>query len=76
MPNKIAAKFIKEIEVKDPDTGGVVEVELWKDPETGGIFGIDSSFLDQVRDEIRSPFDPKTVLVLAHLGGQKEPTTS
>jgi len=76
MVTKVSAKFIREIEVKDPDTGGVVEVELWKDSESGGIFGIDSSFLDQVRDEILSPFNQKTVLVLAHLGGQKEPPSS
>jgi len=64
MPKKIAAKFVKEITVTDPDSGGDVEVELWKDPDTGGIFGVDSSFLDQVRDEVPCPFDRDAVMVL------------
>jgi hypothetical protein len=44
------AKFIKEIIVIDPDTQGEVEVALYKH-ENGGIFGIDSSYLDQVAEE-------------------------
>lgn len=53
------AKFIKEITVTDPDSGGDVEVTIMKH-EGGGIFGIDSSFLDQCfedDEEIKIP-DP------------------
>lgn len=40
--------YIKEITVIDPDSGGEVEVEIWKCQTTGGIFGVDASFMDQV----------------------------
>ena len=54
---EITCIFIKEISVIDPDTGNDIEVEIWKDPESGGIFGIDSSFLELVNEEIPSPFN-------------------
>jgi hypothetical protein len=41
------AKFVKEIKVKDPDSGGTVHLSVYKH-ENGGIFAIDSSFVDQV----------------------------
>lgn len=53
----IDAIKITEVVVKDPDTNGDVTVEIWKDPVSGGIFGIDSSFLEQYTDVIRSPFN-------------------
>ena len=59
------ATFVKEITVIDPDSGGEVELEVWKDPSTGGIFALDASFLDQVKDIIRSPFDPSVALELS-----------
>jgi hypothetical protein len=40
------AKYITEIVVEDPDTGGLVELEVYKH-ENGGIFAIDTSFLDR-----------------------------
>jgi len=43
------AKFVKEITVVDPDTGGDVQMEVWKH-EGGGMFAIDSSYLDQCTD--------------------------
>ena len=43
------AKFVEEIVVKDPDSGGLVEMEVYKH-ENGGMFAIDSSFLDQVAE--------------------------
>jgi hypothetical protein len=43
------AKFVKEIVVKDPDSGGLVEMEVYKH-ENGRMFAIDSSFLDQVAE--------------------------
>ena len=44
------AKYIKDIVIQDPDTGGDVEVTLFKH-EGGGIFGIDASYIDQVAEE-------------------------
>lgn len=49
-------KFICEVTVKDPDSNGDVEVEIWKDP-SGFIFGIDSSYLDQVTSTIFNPIN-------------------
>lgn len=48
--------FVSEVSEQDPDSGGVVHVELWKDNNSGGIFGVDSSFLEQV-DEFYNPFN-------------------
>ncbi len=39
------AKFITEIKVTDPDTGNIIEVEIFKEIQSGGIFGVDSSYL-------------------------------
>jgi len=52
------AKFVKEIVVEDPDTGNLIEMEVYKH-ENGGMFAIDSSFLDQrdhEEDSIPDPF--------------------
>lgn len=48
-----------EVVVLDPDSGGKVHVSMYKH-ENGGIFGIDSSYLDQVLedDEIGLVYDP------------------
>jgi len=43
------AKFVKEITVTDPDTGGDVEVAIYKH-QNGGMFGVDSSFIEQYLD--------------------------
>ena len=51
------AKFVKEITVQDPDTGGDVEMEVYKH-QNGGMFAIDSSFLDQVHDDDTYPVIP------------------
>jgi hypothetical protein len=52
------AKFIKEIVIQDPDTGGVVHVAMYKH-ENGGILGIDSSFIEQEREDMDdSIYDP------------------
>lgn len=48
MKNK--GKFIKTIKVVDPDSKGIVIVEIYKH-ENGGMFGIDQSYIDQVLDE-------------------------
>lgn len=55
------AKFVKEITVTDPDTGGDVEVAIYKH-ENGGMFGVDSSYIDQCLDDevavIQDPLNP------------------
>ncbi len=41
------AKYVKEITVVDLDTGGDVELAVYKH-ENGGMFAVDSSYIDQV----------------------------
>jgi hypothetical protein len=51
------AKFITEITIIDPDSGGDVLVSIYKH-ENDGIFGIDSSYIEQViedDDEFKIP---------------------
>jgi hypothetical protein len=66
------AKYIKDIVIQDPDTGGDVEVTLFKH-EGGGIFGIDASYIDQVAGEdvqgnpiINDPFEGSAHLTLMY----------
>jgi hypothetical protein len=53
------AYYVKEVTVKDPDSGGDVELTVYKH-EGGGMFAIDSSFLDQVvrTDDFDRPIVP------------------
>ena len=53
------AYFVTEVTVIDPDSKGEVEVAIYKH-ENGGMFGIDSSFLDQVvrTDDYDRPIVP------------------
>ena len=52
------AKFVKEIKVKDPDTHGIVHLAVYKH-QNGGMFAIDSSFIEQCRDDFDDPiYDP------------------
>ena len=46
----ITAKYVKDIVIQDPDTGGDVDITVFKH-ENGGMFGIDSSYIDQVVPE-------------------------
>lgn len=60
-------KFIQSINIVDPDTGGIVEIEVHKAPG-GGMFAIDASFLDQVEVGgdfgcCYSPFDSEVRLI-------------
>ena len=57
------ANYVKDIVIQDPDTGGDVEVTIFKH-QNGGMFGIDASYIDQVAPEcsggnpvIPDPFD-------------------
>jgi hypothetical protein len=52
------AKFIKEIVIQDPTTGGDVHVGIYQH-QNGGIFGIDSSFIEQEREDTSDAiYDP------------------
>lgn len=44
------AKFVTEVTVIDPDTKLPVEVSIYKH-EGGGMFGVDSSYIEQVLDD-------------------------
>lgn len=48
-----AVTYVKSVQVKDLDSGGMVEVEIFKHPN-GGMFDLDSSYIEQVLDEERS----------------------
>lgn len=58
---KAKAKYVTEITVTDPDTGGLVELDVFKH-ENGGMFAIDASFLDQGYEDDEDPviLDPFT----------------
>jgi len=65
------AQFVKVIEVTDLE-GVQQELEIWFDPEAKGLFAVESSFLDQTSDTVRSPYNKDTALVLPakHLEGK------
>jgi hypothetical protein len=62
--SKVACKFVSDIEVTDPDTGNICDVEVWKDTESGAMIGVDFSFLEAGDRRIPSPFNKGTVLCL------------
>ena len=51
------ANWVTEISVVDPDSGGTVELSVYKH-ENGGMFAIDSSYVEQVLDENKPIQDP------------------
>jgi len=54
------AKFIKQIEVTDPDTNGAVSLAVYKH-ENGGMFAIDDTFVEQEADNILD--DDRAIIV-------------
>ncbi len=44
---KYISRYVKEIAVTDPDTGGTVHMAVYKHPN-GGMFAMDSSFIEQI----------------------------
>ena len=48
------AKFVMCVEFKDPDTGGDVQLEIFKH-QNGGVFGIDASYLEQNFEDEDNP---------------------
>jgi len=63
-PIRIKAIYLNEVAVTDPQSSGMVMVEIWKDPISGGLFGVDASYLEQVTREIPSPFDKGHIFLL------------
>jgi len=59
--------YVCEIVVQDPDTGGDVPLSVYK-TSGGGMIGIDTSYLEQVRDIVPSPFDDGVRLDLQEEG--------
>ena len=60
------AEYVKDIVIQDPDTGGDVDVTIFKH-QNGGLFGMDSSYLEQVAQEssggnpvVNDPFETCT----------------
>ena len=53
--SKTKAKFVKEVEVIDPDTGKIINIAIYKE-EHGGMIGIDSSYIEQEITPLVSPF--------------------
>lgn len=63
------SRFIKEINVIDPDSNAEVTIAIYKHNESGGMFAIDSSYIDQVIDDeyptIPDPFNEGKVVELS-----------
>lgn len=51
------AKFVQEVTVIDPDSQGEVQISIFKH-ENGGMFGVDSSYIEQVLPEEGDAFVP------------------
>jgi hypothetical protein len=62
---KMKTKYITEVEVLDPDSQHIIQVAIYKDLASGAMFGLDSSFVEQVDpDTIPSPFNKDGTLTL------------
>ena len=57
----IKSKFVQVIDVVDPDTGVIVEIEIRK-LATGAMVGIDGSYLEQEVGDVYSPYDKDEVI--------------
>lgn len=51
------AYWITEVTVFDPESGGQVQLSVYKH-QNGGMFAVDSSYIEQVLDEIEAIQDP------------------
>ena len=52
-------KYVTTVVVRDPDTNGLVEIEIRKITSgdgVGGMVGIDGSFLEADVDDVRNPY--------------------
>jgi len=55
-PGTIRSKQVGSIMQMDPDSGGEVELAIFK-METGGMVGLDASFIEQEVGPLYSPYD-------------------
>ena len=61
--------FLKEITIKDTTDNDVeVQIMIFKDIKSGGVFGIDSSFVEQVFDDeevvkVNEPINNREVIL-------------
>lgn len=69
--NPVEATYVRDVSVTDPDSGLVVDLEVWKDPESGGMFAIDASFVDQVNEVVVSPFNSQRRLHLSEFAVER-----
>jgi len=62
---KMKTEYITEVSVLDPDSQHTIQVAIYKDLASGAMFGLDSSFVEQVDpDSIPSPFNKDGTLTL------------
>jgi len=52
-----SAEYVKTVTVRDPDSNGYVDIEVFKH-EGGGMFAVDSSYLEQCFDDDTDPVIP------------------
>ena len=57
----IESKFVKVIEVIDPDTNAPIEIEIRK-LDTGAMIGLDGSYLEQDVGVVYSPYDRAEII--------------
>lgn len=65
MTNVVGSKYVTSLQVKDPDTDQLVEMEIRK-LDTGAMIGFDGSYLEQLGDNEHpfSPYDEDTIIVV------------
>lgn len=62
-PDAVGSKYVTTVHVEDPDTEGLVEVEIRK-MDTGPMVGFDGAYLEQIDDHPFSPYDQDTIIVV------------
>ena len=62
MPKLLKAHYVAEIKVTDPDSQLRVSLVIYKDPDSNGLFGVEEMFLNQIGQNIPSPYNYDTVL--------------
>jgi hypothetical protein len=56
------AAYVTEVKVEDPRTGTLVTVGIYKDPDSNGLFGVEKLFLEQIGQQVQSPYNENTRL--------------
>ena len=60
---KLKGKFVRDVDVIDPDSKAPVTISVYK-LESGGMIAVDSSFLEQEVGPVYSPFNQNIELEL------------